>query len=121
MLYTDTDSFYLQVLNRPHFYLDILKYERFYDRSAYPKNSFLHSEKRKRELDLMKGVYAEGLMTKFVALRSKMYAVCVQTEGHTTDVDLKAKGIKKSELERLKFDTYVQCLQDSSVTTHSFK
>ena len=121
MLYTDTDSFYLQVLNRPEFYMDILKYERFYDRSAYPKNIFLHSDKRKRELGLMKDVYAEGHMSEFTALRSKMYAVCVETEGHTTNVDLKAKGIKKSELERLKFDMYVQCLQDSSITTHSFK
>ncbi len=121
MIYTDTDSFYLQIFNRPDFYNDILLFERFFDRSAYPEHHFLRSDKRKRELGLMKDVHAEGHITDIVALRSKMYAVRVQGPKRSVGTDLKAKGVKRDVLKQLKFDNYVRCLLETSVTTHRFK
>ena len=122
MIYTDTDSFYLQIFDRPEFYKDILKYEHLFDRSAYPTHHFLHDCKRQRALGLMKDVHADGHITEMVALRSKMYAVRVQ-RGHEQklDDDIKAKGVKKSVLRDMKYEMYFDCLKDTSVTKHSFK
>ena len=54
LLYTDTDSFHIQIMNCPDVYRDILKYEQFFDCSNYPTNHFLHSTWHKRVLGLMK-------------------------------------------------------------------
>lgn len=122
MVYTDTDSFYLQVFNKPDFYHDLLRYERFFDRSAYPEHHFLHSDSRKRELGLMKDVHANGVITEIVALRSKMYAVSVESSNQQKKtVELKAKGVKKSLLSKeLRFESYSKCLRDSATTIHHY-
>ena len=116
MLYTDTDSFYLSIKNQPQFYEDILQNERFFDRSNYKQNHFLFSEKRKRELGLMKDVHAKEVINEFVCLRAKMYAV--KTENDTEDI--KAKGLKKSVLHDIRTSTFKTCLRDLQLTKHRF-
>lgn len=123
LIYTDTDSYYIQVFNRPDFYHDLLEHEEYFDRSAYPTYHFLHCEKRKRELGRFKDIHAEGHIMEMIALRSKMYAVKIQAlHDHVShSIDLKAKGVSKTTMKDVDFKSYVTTLQDCQVTKHTFK
>jgi hypothetical protein len=117
MIYTDTDSFYLHIKNQSNLYLDFLHNERFFDRSNYPPKHFLHSNKRKRKLGLMKNEHTEGQITEMCALRAKMYAVRICNEKD----DLKAKGLKRSIISELSMENYLSCLRNISTTHHNYK
>ena len=116
MIYTDTDSFYLYIEKRPDIYSDFLYNERFFDLSNYPVTHFLYSNKRKRELGLMKNEHTEGQIDEMCALRSKMYAlrICDGKE------DLRAKGLKQSIVKELNVDIYKTCLNNVSITKHNY-
>lgn len=116
LLYTDTDSFYLQIFERPDLYRDILEHEEFFDRSNYAEHHFLHSTSRKMALGLMKDEHANDPIAEMCCLRSKMYAV--RTEGDAND--LRAKGLKRHLLRELSIDDYKKCLQKHSTTTHEY-
>lgn len=116
MLYTDTDSFYLCIRNQPQFYKDILQHERYFDRSNYHSSHFLFSNKRKRDLGLMKDVHANDVISEVVCLRPKMYAV--KTVRH--EEDIRAKGLQKSALRKVNVDTFKMCLRSIRHTRHHF-
>ena len=115
MIYTDTDSFYLSIKRQPQFYMDILQNEHYFDRSGYKVDHFLYSNKRKRELGLMKDVHAQDTISEIVCLRAKMYAV--KTDNNE---DIKAKGLKKTILCDINADAFKTCLRDTQITQHEF-
>ena len=126
MLYTDTDSFYIQVFNRPDVYKDLQRHQEWFDCSAYPTNHFLHNNEGKREIGLMKDIHGYGHITEFLALRSKMYTVRVRPwyPGENNDdeqQEKKAKGIASTVMRGISFHSYMEAFHSDRVVSHSFK
>ena len=117
LLYTDTDSFYVCIQNRPQIYRDILENERFFDRSNYPKDHFLHSQSRKRHLGLMKDEHATDPIVEMCALRSKMYSVRTLSSNE----ERRAKGLRQFLLRELTTDDYYRCLRENTTTRHRYR
>lgn len=110
MLYTDTDSFILEVFTNC-FYADMLKDIKNYDTSNFPENNKYGMPSANMKVP---GVFKDELrgkiMTEFVGLRSKMY--CVKT-GKIEKMK-KAKGVKKIVLEKsITFDHYIECIKEN--------
>ncbi|KAK3737411.1 hypothetical protein QZH41_000676 [Actinostola sp. cb2023] len=107
LLFTDTDSLMYEV-ESDDFYKDIQDdiVSRF-DTSAYPKEHPIGQWVNKKVIGMMKDeTAAEGEITEFVGLRSKLYAY--KTEDKE---EKKCKGIKKAVVKKdLDFDDYKTCL-----------
>ncbi|KAK3732579.1 hypothetical protein QZH41_004971 [Actinostola sp. cb2023] len=107
LLFTDTDSLMYEV-KKEDFYKDIQDdiLERF-DTSAYPKDHPIGTWTNKKVIGMMKDeTAAEGEITEFVGLRSKLYAYKIEDKE-----EKKCKGIKKSVVKKdLEFDDYKNCL-----------
>ena len=116
LLYTDTDSFYIQVMNCPNIYRDILEYEEFFDRSKYPDDHFLHSTFRQQSIGLMKDEHAADPIVEMVSLRSKMYSVRTLSSKD----EVRAKGLKECLLRKLRFSDYHECLHQSKPTKYDY-
>lgn len=98
LLYTDTDSFILQI-QTDCFYSDMLNNIDKFDTSDYPEPNVFNIPRRNKKgpglfTDELKGQIING----FVGLRSKMY--CVKIDG--TDMIKKAKGVKVDEIGMIK-------------------
>lgn len=84
-----------------------------YDTSDYPEtNAYNMPRLNKKKPGLFKDELNGEIITEFVGLRSKMYAVkcgdCVKMK--------KAKGVKKYVLKnRITFDDYTECIKDRSL------
>ena len=118
--YMDTDSFVYE-FETEDFYRDIAKdVEKRFDTSGYSKveNRLLPIGKNKKVKGLMKDELGGKIMTKFVALREKMYAYrkidCLAAQHEHKEVGEKCcKGTKKCVVaEGLTFDDYKTCLFD---------
>ena len=108
--FTDTDSL-LYEIGTENFYKDISEdVETMYDTSDYPKEghpSGIPVGKNKTVPGLMKDEIAGKSISKFVGLRSKLYAVKMD-EGKETK---KCKGTKKNIVKQeISFKDYVDCL-----------
>ncbi|KAK3726360.1 hypothetical protein QZH41_006067 [Actinostola sp. cb2023] len=107
LLFTDTDSLMYEIQTED-FYKDIQEdvLERF-DTSAYPKEHPIGVWVNKKVIGMMKDeTAAEGEITEFVGLRSKLYAYKTEEKE-----EKKCKGIKKSVVKKdLDFDDYKNCL-----------
>lgn len=112
MMYTDTDSFILNVKTEC-FYTDMKKNMHRYDTSDYPEiNRFNMLRQNKKVPGLFKDELNGVIMTEFVGLRSKMYAVKCE-DGVKMK---KAKGVKKCTLKnRITFDDYIDCVENKRV------
>lgn len=123
MLYTDTDSFYVQVFNRPDIYSDMKCFEEYFDCSGYPTDHFLFNEQRKRQIGKMKDIHGNGCITDFVALRSKMYSVRVQSwyADESENELAKAKGIPSTVMKKLNYQLYLETLRHNIVQRHWYK
>lgn len=112
MMYTDTDSFILNIKTKD-FYEDMKANIQRYDTSDYPeKNQFDMPRKNKKVPGLFKDELNGLIMTEFVGLRSKMYAVKCE-DGVKMK---KAKGVKKSTLKNhITFNDYVDCVENKVV------
>lgn len=116
MLYTDTDSFILEV-KTDCFYSDMLLDLDKFDTSDFPvPNQFNIPRVNKKIPGLFKDENNSKIMTEFVGLRSKMY--CVKTEGVVKMK--KAKGVKKYVLEKsISFDDYMNCIHNNCTISRS--
>lgn len=112
MLYTDTDSFILEI-NTDCVYTDMKNNIEKYDTSDYAKvNRFNMPLMNKKVPGLFKDELNGDILTEFVGLRSKMY--CVKSEG--VEIMKKAKGVKKYILKKtITFDDYINCLKENGV------
>ena len=113
VLYTDTDSFILDVPTED-FYEDMTTDLTWYDTSDYPKESPLHSNQNKKVIGKMKDELNGTVIKEYVGLRSKMYSV-----SSMTGVTKKAKGISKQVVKKnITHDNYKEALFNSKVFHH---
>lgn len=118
LLYTDTDSLLYEIKTQDVYKDFQTKFDvGTFDFSNYPKDHYLYSNLFKRVPGVFKDECAGEFIHSFVGLRSKMYSIKLR------DKDIKAaKGVKKSIISQdLKFDSYLQCLQENSRMEHEFK
>jgi len=93
-----------------NFYKDIEEdIDEKFDTSAYPKGHTITKRVNKKVIGMMKDeTAAEGEITEFVGLRSKLYAYKIDEKEAK-----KCKGIKKSVVKNdISFDDYKKCLFD---------
>lgn len=112
MLYTDTDSFILEVETNC-FYTDMLSDLQMFDTSDYAQNNqFNIPLVNKKVPGLFKDELNGEILTEFVGLRSKMYSV----KADRIEKMKKAKGVKKYVLKKsIKFEDFVDCLKNNNV------
>lgn len=109
ILYTDTDSliYHIQCEDAyENMKRDIIRF----DTSDYPINNVYGIPLvNKKVPGLMKDENNGAIMTEFVGLRAKMYALKVDGKNETK----KAKGVKNNVVARtITFDDYMQCLKE---------
>lgn len=118
MMYTDTDSFILDVQTNC-FYTDMkVDVDERYDTSDYAENNaYGIPRKNKKKPGYFKDELNGKIMTEFVGLRSKMYAF--KCDGIANDTK-KAKGVKKYVLKNsIQFSDYVNSALRKSVISRS--
>lgn len=113
MLYTDTDSFVLEV-DTDDFYADVIHNLNMYDTSDFPEdNAYNIPRVNKKVPGLFKDELNGEIATEFAGLRSKLYGL--MTRG--VEKMKKAKGVKKYVLKKsIKFQDYIDCINDKSKT-----
>ena len=77
----------------------------------------MYSELNKRVPGCFKDETKGKIIEKFVGLRSKMYAIKVKDDQKEVKT---AKGVKRSVIQQLNFDDYVQCLLTTKTLEHDF-
>lgn len=112
--YTDTDSFVLDI-ETDDFYTDMSENIDMFDTSDYPQpNKYNIESKNKKVPGLFKDELNGEIMTEFVGLRAKCYAV--RSLGYKKsyyEKIKKSKGIKKSVIkQKIKFDDYLNCIRN---------
>ncbi|KYM96987.1 hypothetical protein ALC62_12365 [Cyphomyrmex costatus] len=110
LMYTDTDSliYFLKCVNA---YEDIKRNITKFDMSDYPEDNVYGIPRLNNKIPgLMKDENNGAVMTEFIGLRAKMYALRVVG---MSDVK-KIKGIRKSVVAKtISFEDYVKCLHDA--------
>lgn len=118
MMYTDTDSFILNV-KTDCFYTDMMEnIDERYDTSDYAEdNAYGIPRRNKKKPGYFKDELNGRIMREFIALRSKMYLY--QRDGDSM-VTKKAKGVKKYVLKnKVQFSDYVNCIEQNTVLVRS--
>ena len=110
LCYMDTDSLIMNIKTKD-FYKDIAQdVEERFDTSNYGVDRPLPKGKNKKVIGLMKDELGGGIITEFVALRTKTYS-------YMSDEFIemkKAKGTNKCVIKKmLKFEGYKKCLFDN--------
>ena len=116
LLYTDTDSLLYEIeCSDVYAHLDTLSDH--FDFSNYDQDHVLYSDSNKKVPGCFKDETKGQIIKSFVGLRSKMYAIQMDKKNK----ELKAaKGVKKTVIECLRFDDYVQCLKSQESSHHDF-
>ncbi|KYN28493.1 hypothetical protein ALC57_02085, partial [Trachymyrmex cornetzi] len=110
ILYTDTDSL-IYLLECENVYEDIKRDIARFDTSDYPeRNVYDIPRVNNKILGLMKDENCGAIMTEFIGLGAKMYALRVIGKSDTKRI----KGVKKNVVAKT-FDNYVRCLNDVTV------
>ncbi|XP_036148432.1 uncharacterized protein LOC118647498 [Monomorium pharaonis] len=109
VMYTDTDSL-VYLVECEDIYETMKRDIARFDTSDYPiDNTYGMPLENKIVPGLMKDENNSMIMTEFVGLRAKMYALKVDGKKDTK----KAKGVKNSVVaQTITFDDYTQCLRD---------
>ena len=109
VMYTDTDSLIYHI-ECEDAYENMKRDIARFDTSDYAvTNAYDMPLANKKVPGLMKDENNGAIMTEFVGLRAKMYALRVDGKKDTK----KAKGVKNNVIARnINFDDYIQCLQD---------
>ena len=109
IMYTDTDSL-IYFLECEDAYNDMKHHLSKFDTSYYSENNVYGMPRANKKVPgLMKDENNGAIMTEFVGLRAKMYALRVDGKEDTK----KIKGVKKNVVERtITFDDYTRCLNE---------
>lgn len=107
MLYTDTDSFILEV-KTDCFYTDMLPDLDKYDTSDFPINNQFNLPLVNKKIPGVFKHEMREILTDFVGLRSKMYCV----RANRVEKVKRAKGVKKYVLNKsITFEDYLECVK----------
>ena len=105
LLYTDTDSFLLEIKNKSVEDF-ILSHADYFDTSDYQKNHRCYNSNNRKVIGKMKDELQSEKMKMFIGLGSKMYAYITEKE-----LVKRLKGTTRSVLEKtISFDNYYNCL-----------
>lgn len=111
LILTDTDSFILR-LKTENMYEDLKRYQDLLDCSGYPRDHMLYSEANKKVVGKFKDEYPNQIISKVVAVRSKMYSIKA-SDGSVKKV---GKGIVRPTLKNnVTFDDYERCVLENRV------
>lgn len=115
LCYMDTDSFILKV-ETDDIYCDMKRNIAKFDTSNFSADNIYNiAPQNKAVLGLMKDENSGKLMTEFVALRAKVYAL--QVEGRQIK---KSKGVKKNVVKNeISLEDYKDCLFNKNVIMRS--
>lgn len=117
LLMTDTDSLMYEIQSDVDIYRDLNRFSCLFDFSNYSKSHDNYSAKNKRVPGKFKDEAGGKIITKFVGLKSKMYAYSM--EGHEFKT---AKGVPQCVVENsLTFDSYRNCMLGAEKLEHTFK
>lgn len=110
LVYCDTDSLYLSI-ECFDAYKDLKeKFSHIVDFSNYPENHFMHATDNKGKLGYLKSETIKPIKS-FIGLKSKMYTYILEDNTYKMTV----KGIKKSSLKEITFETYKDILMSNSL------
>ncbi|EZA53831.1 hypothetical protein X777_06696 [Ooceraea biroi] len=114
IIYTDTDSLIYRI-ECEDAYADMRRDIARFDTSDYPAdNAYDMPQRNKKVPGLMKDENNGAVMTEFIGLRAKMYALRVCGKKDTK----KIKGVCRSVVGRtITFDDYARCLSESVEVT----
>ena len=115
LLFTDTDSLVYHIQTED-IYQDLLKDKKTFDFSNYPKQHYLYHTENKRQLGFFKDETAGTCILEFVGLRPKMYSFYTHEMKETKT----AKGVKKSVINKISHQDYVDSLVHSCEMEHEF-
>ncbi|XP_055316114.1 uncharacterized protein LOC129575903 [Sitodiplosis mosellana] len=109
LLYTDTDSFILEV-DTDDFYADMINNLSKFDTSDFPENNAYNIPRvNKKVPGMFKDELNGEIATEYAGLGSKMYGLLT----HGVEKMKKAKGVKKYVLKKnIKFQDYIDCIND---------
>lgn len=121
LLYTDTDSFILEIKTKD-IYADIRDdQDDMFDTSGYTvDNPYQIQRKNEKKPGKFSDELKGKIINEFVGLRAKCYALRTKVENKNDEIETKksivkrAKGVKKSTLEnRITFDDYHECIKNN--------
>ena len=122
LLYTDTDSFVLEIETDDFFEDTKYDLKEWFDTSNYDKSMVLPDEYRdnasvnKKVIGKMKNEIGKGHMKEFIALSPKVYASKQYVIDGTIKEDKKARDTNKNVTKKtLSFDCYLDCLFNNEV------
>ncbi len=128
LCYTDTDSHVIKI-ETENIYDDMLKHSDEFDMSEYDQKHTIwkkyYNVKNKRTLNKMKDECSNSILTKFCALKSKLYSyeyVQIDNDGNVVGKkqEKKAKGVARVAVRRTKFEQYLECIEKPIQTTAQF-
>ncbi|GFU51742.1 uncharacterized protein NPIL_94521 [Nephila pilipes] len=112
LLYTDTDSLYLEI-RAPNVYTDLkTKFNSIMDLSNFPTDHELFISENKGILGALKSETTSPIK-EFIALKCKMYCLV-----HGDESKKSTKGVKKEQVKRFTADLYKSVLNDKLFLRH---
>jgi hypothetical protein len=115
LLYTDTDSLIYDI-ETDDVYEDFYNDKDKFDNSDYSRDNKFYFGENKKVIGKMKDECAGKPIQEFIGLKSKMY--CVKVENKEIK---KAKGIKKTAVNKYSIDTYKEVLKSGLQESASFQ
>jgi hypothetical protein len=107
LMYMDTDSFVYQI-HTEDLFAEFFQMAQHMDTSDYPKDHPNYSTSNKKVLGKFKDEVNGQIISRFVALRSKMYAIDVDGK-----IKKRAKGVQRATLaNQIGFHDYMRVLQE---------
>jgi hypothetical protein len=117
LLMTDTDSFLLKVITNRSQDECMTLLKDVMDFSNYPSDHPLYDNSRAKELGYLKNEIPTKTITSFVGLKSKTYAIKVDSQKEI----IKAKGVPHHCKKTIPMDSLLNCLRYISCHDVSFK
>ena len=106
LLFTDTDSVTYHIKGA-HVNQDMLLHKELFDLSNFPPDSPYYCTENKKKLGTYKREDAADNVVQYVGLRAKMYSLKYASQKE----DKRAKGIKKSVVNSIRHEKFLEMLQ----------
>lgn len=117
VLFTDTDSFIIEVKSSDVSLNPLDALDSLMDYSNYPIDHPKHDDSRRNQIGYFKDeLKGGGEIREFVGLRSKTYAFTIEMFDRDNSCDTvtmsRCKGVRKGYRKSIPFDSYKQCLRE---------